>query len=245
MGGATTSAKPAARAASTSWKRGSSSPTAAANSRTFSRPTAYVTVFTGESPPGRLLPATRALWARRRASVVVELEHGEERLLGYLYATDLLHPPLALLLPLEQLALAGDVAAVALGGHVLAVGLDGLAGDDLRAHGSLDRHVVLLARDPLAQPVDQPAAGLVGLVAVDDHREGVDRVAGQQDVELDHVRRLHPDRLVVERRVAAGARLQLVEEVEHDLGQRQVVGDLHALGGQEVHALVLAAALLA
>jgi hypothetical protein len=36
----------------------------------------------------------------------------------------------------------------------------------------------------------------------------------------------------------------LVEEVEHDLGQRQVVGDLHALGGQVVHAVVDAAAVL-
>src|SRR3954451_22633387 len=193
MGGATTSAKPAARAASTSWKRGSSSPTAAANSRTFSRPTAYVTVFTGESPPGRLLPATRALWARRRASVVVELEHGEERLLGYLYATDLLHPPLALLLPLQQLALARDVAAVALGGHVLAVGLDGLAGDDVGADRRLDGHVVLLAGDPLAQALHQRAAGGVGLLAVDDHRERVHRLAGEQDVELDHVRGPQPD----------------------------------------------------
>src|SRR5215208_5889255 len=88
---------------------------------------------------------------RRRASAAVaELEDGEERLLGHLDAPDLLHPPLALLLLLEQLALAGDVAAVALGDHVLAEGLDRLARDDLRAHGVLDRHVVLLARDLLA-----------------------------------------------------------------------------------------------
>src|SRR3954453_14422225 len=40
IGGATTSAEPASRAASRSWWSGFSSPTAAANSRTFSRPTA-------------------------------------------------------------------------------------------------------------------------------------------------------------------------------------------------------------
>ena len=45
-------------------------------------------------------------------------------------ASERLHPLLALLLLLEQLALAADVAAVALAGDVLAVGLDRRAGDD-------------------------------------------------------------------------------------------------------------------
>src|SRR5256885_13316426 len=40
------------------------------------------------------------------------------------------------------------------------------------------------------------------------------------------------DQLVVERGVAARPRLQRVEEVEDDLHQRQVVGELHALGRQ-------------
>ncbi len=78
-----------------------------------------------------------------------------------------------------------------------------------------------------------------------DHRQRVHRVAGEQDVELDEVGRAQPDQLVVERGVAARARLQLVEEVEHDLGERQVVGELHALGREVVHAGVTAAALLA
>ena len=80
---------------------------------------------------------------------------------------------------------------------------------------------------------------------MDDHRQRVHRLAGQQDVELDHVRRPQAQEVVVQRGVAAGARLQLVEEVEHDLGQRQVVGDLDALGRQPVHAVVHAPALLA
>src|SRR6476646_9922777 len=42
-------------------------------------------------------------------------ERGDERLLGDLDAADHLHPLLALLLLLQQLALAGDVTAVALG----------------------------------------------------------------------------------------------------------------------------------
>ena len=45
-----------------------------------------------------------------------------------------------------------------------------------------------------------------------------------------------PIGLVVQRRVTAGARLELVEEVVHDLGQRQRVAHLHAVLGQVVHA---------
>src|SRR3954452_13060425 len=140
----------------------------------------------------------RGMRATLLAPVVAQLQDGEERLLGNLDAPDLLHALLALLLALEQLALARDVAAVALGGDVLAVGLDGLAGDDVRADRGLDRHVVLLARDLGPQLLGQRAARVVGLVTVDDHRQRVDRIAGEQDVELGHVRRLHAAQLVVE-----------------------------------------------
>ena len=61
------------------------------------------------------------------------------------------------------------------------------------------------------------------------HREGVHRVARQQDVQL-HQRALAiAVQLVVERRVAVGAALELVVEVQDDLGQRQVVDHLLAL----------------
>jgi hypothetical protein len=50
-------------------------------------------------------------------------------------AADHLHALLALLLLLEELALAGDVTAVALREHVLPHGADGLAGDDPGADG--------------------------------------------------------------------------------------------------------------
>src|SRR3954468_11912687 len=99
------------------------------------------------------------------ARLVAQLEHGQERLLGDLHAPDLLHALLPLLLALEELALAADVAAVALRGHVLAEGLDRLPRDDVRADRRLDRHVVLLARDLLAQLLDEGAADRVRLVA--------------------------------------------------------------------------------
>ena len=56
----------------------------------------------------------------RSSGLVVAAEHGQEGLLRDVDVADLAHAALALLLLLEELALARDVAAVALGGHVLA-----------------------------------------------------------------------------------------------------------------------------
>ena len=92
-------------------------------------------LLTGRAAPGSGRPPGAGLLA----SVVTQAQRGDEGLLGHLDAPDVLHPLLALLLLLEQLALAGDVAAVALGQDVLALGLDRLAGDDAPADGGLDR----------------------------------------------------------------------------------------------------------
>src|SRR5690606_9958073 len=100
--------------------------------------------------------------------LVVHLEHRQERFLRDLDATDLLHPLLALLLFLEELLLAADVATVALGQHVLAQRLDVGAGDDLRADRGLDRHVELLARDQFLHLLGQLAAAALGVAAMDD-----------------------------------------------------------------------------
>src|SRR3990172_7949012 len=77
----------------------------------------------------------------------VHAEDGQEGFLRDLDGADPLHPLLAFLLLLEELALAGDVAAVALGQHVLAHRPDRLAADDMRTDGRLDRHFEHLARD--------------------------------------------------------------------------------------------------
>src|SRR5688572_30809604 len=82
-----------------------------------------------------------------RGLLAVGLQDGQEGLLRDLDLAELLHALLALLLLLEELLLTGGVAAVALGQHVLAHRLDGRAGDDLRAHRGLDRHVEHLPRD--------------------------------------------------------------------------------------------------
>src|SRR5438552_2887112 len=90
--------------------------------------------------------------------LLVELQCGDKRFLGNLHAADLLHALLPLLLPLEQLPLPRDVAAVALGDDVLALRLDRLAGDDASTDGSLDRHVEELTWDQLPQLLGHTAA---------------------------------------------------------------------------------------
>ena len=80
---------------------------------------------------------------------------------------------------------------------------------------------------------------------MDDRRERVDGVAVQEDVDLDEVCGLLAVGLVVERRVALGARLQRVEEVEDDLGQRQRVADLDPVLAEVVEAALDAATRLA
>src|SRR2546430_14515796 len=64
------------------------------------------------------------------------LQHRQKRLLGNIHTADALHALLTFFLFFQQLALAGDVAAVAFGEHVLAHGMDRFAGDDLGADRS-------------------------------------------------------------------------------------------------------------
>ncbi len=62
---------------------------------------------------------------------------------------------------------------------------------------------------------------------MDDDRERVHRLTGDQNLDLHEVGGLVALELVVERRVAAGPALQSVEEVRDDLRERQVVRQLH------------------
>src|SRR3954467_551938 len=118
---------------------------------------------------------------------LVQVEHGQKCLLRDLDTAHGLHALLALLLLLEQLALARDVAAVALREHVLAAGFHRLARDDARADRGLDRDVENLARDLLAQLLDQALAALVRELAMDDQRQGVHRLAADEDVDAGQV----------------------------------------------------------
>src|SRR5437868_9453966 len=119
------------------------------------------------------------------SKLLLQAECGHERFLRYFDPADLLHPLLALFLAFEQLPLPGDVAAVALREHVLPLRLDRLSRDHARADRGLDGDVEELARNLLAQLLDEQAAAVVGEVAVDDERERVDGLSADGDVDAD------------------------------------------------------------
>src|SRR5215203_2435394 len=173
--------------------------------------------------------------ARVLAAILSNTQRGEEGLLRYLHAPHLLHMALALFLLLEQLAFAGYVTAVAFGSNVFAVSAHGLACDHALAHRGLHWHLELLAWDQLFELLDECAAALVGLIAVDDDRECVHSVTRDKDLDLHQIGRLVAKRLVVVGGVALCATLHGIEEIRDDLGQRQVVGELHPAGRDVLH----------
>ena len=70
------------------------------------------------------------------------------------------------------------------------------------------------------------AVGL-GLVAVDDGRESLDRITGDEHVHLDHFRGAIAGVLVVHRAVTTGHRLELVVEIDENFRQRKHAGKHH------------------
>src|SRR4051794_38120403 len=84
--------------------------------------------------------------------LISAFQYRHERFLRDVHAAHALHALFAFLLFLQELALAGDVAAVAFGGDVLADALDGLAGDDLAADRGLQRDLEEVAVDFLLEP---------------------------------------------------------------------------------------------
>ena len=142
----------------------------------------------------------------------------------------------------QELALAGDVPAVAFCQHVLPKRFDGLPGDHVGADRRLDGDVEHLAADDLAHLRHHRPAPVLRLGAVHDDGQRVHLLAVQQDVDLHHVGRAVLLELVVHRGVAAAHRLQLVEEVQHDLAQRQLVREHHlaaVVGHVDLHAALL------
>src|SRR2546423_15358333 len=94
------------------------------------------------------------------------LQNREERFLRDLDLADALHPLLAFLLFLEELAFARDVAAVALGEHVLAHRLDRFARDDAAADRGLNSHLEHLTPNQLPHLRRQRRPAVVGSVSV-------------------------------------------------------------------------------
>src|SRR5262245_25592583 len=100
------------------------------------------------------IPAAASCTRASLLATSVHFEDGQECPLRPLYRPDLLHPLLALLLLLQQLALPGDVPAVELGGDILAQGLDRLASDHVRADRGLHGDVEELTGDGVLEALN-------------------------------------------------------------------------------------------
>ena len=117
------------------------------------------------------------------------------------------HPLLALLLLVEELALAAGIAAIAFGGHVLAERRDRLARDHLAADRRLDRNLEQVARDEILEPLApcaRPRASAAARWTI--IAERVDRLVVHQHAHLDEVALAIADLVIVEARIAAADR---------------------------------------
>src|SRR6185437_16560121 len=130
-------------------------------------------------------PARRALSAGfAYQGLIPRFEDGHEGFLGDIDAADALHALLAFFLLLEQLAFAGDVAAVAFGGDVFADRFDGFASDDLSADRGLQGNLKQMAIDFFLQSHQQLTAARLGMIAMDDDAEGIDAIAVDENIHL-------------------------------------------------------------
>ena len=109
------------------------------------------------------------------------------------------------------------------------------------ADGRLDRHLEHLLRNDVFQLFAQHAPAVVRLVFVHDERQGINRLAGKQNVEFLQRARLIFVELIVEACVALRAALQLIEIVENELTRGNLPNLLHRRGRNVVHGLERAA----
>ena len=130
---------------------------------------------------------------------------------------------------LEQFLLAGDVATIAFGSHILAHGLDRRARDDVAADGRLNRHLEHLSRNQITHPLGQLPAPVARLGAMHDDRQRIHTLAVDQQIQAHQIRHLETLELIVERSITTTHRLQLIEEIEHHLAERQFVNDRYLI----------------
>src|SRR5882762_5277899 len=130
-------------------------------------------------------------------------QDGEEGFLRDIHLAYALHALFAFFLFFEELAFAGDVAAVALGQNVFADGCYRFAGDYAAANCGLNGHLKHLPRNQFSQPRDQVAAALVGLFAMANHGQRVHRLAAHQHVKLDQIGFAVAREVIIKRSVAA------------------------------------------
>src|ERR1700691_4912181 len=95
----------------------------------------------------------------------VHFKGGDKGFLRDFNLAELAHLLLALLLLVEELALARDVAAIAFGRHVLAQRLDRFARNHFAADGSLHRNLEQVPRDEVLQLLAHAAPARLGASA--------------------------------------------------------------------------------
>src|SRR5712675_913246 len=130
-------------------------------------------------------------------------QDGEEGFLRDIYLAYALHALFAFFLFFEELAFAGDVAAVALGQNVFANRGDGFAGDYAAANRGLNGDLEHLPRNQFSQAGNQIAPAVVGLFAMANHGKRVHRLAAHQNIELDQIRFAVAREVIIERSVAS------------------------------------------
>ena len=91
------------------------------------------------------LTITRADACEQYGLVPVGAQDRDEGVLGYLDLADLLHFRFALLLFIEELVLARNIASIKLRGHIFSVWLDRRSRDDCAANDTLNRDLELVA----------------------------------------------------------------------------------------------------
>ena len=90
----------------------------------------------------------------------------------------------------------------------------------------------LLARNQFLEFLAKPTANVIGLVFVNQGRQGVDGVAVEHNINLDQVRSFVARGVVVKRSVSARNRLEPVIKVKDNLGKGHFKVQLHAVCGQ-------------
>ncbi len=134
---------------------------------------------------------------------IANLERGQKSLLGQFHVAHSFHALFAFFLFFQQLALAGDVAAIAFCGYILAEGGNSFPGDYFLANGRLDGNHEKLARNGALELERQGAPVLIGLVLVDNYRKRIDWFPVQHNVKPHQVGLLVAAGLVINGSVAA------------------------------------------
>src|SRR5660397_244217 len=167
--------------------------------------------------------------------VLIQIQHGSESFLRYVYTAHSLHALLPGFLLLQKLALSSHVTPVALGYHILADGTNRLPRNHLAADGRLDGHFKQLARNLTTQALYHTPTHAIRLVPVNNKTERVHYIPRNQYVQPDKIPHFIALHLIVEAGVTPCAALQDVKEIQDNLCQRKIICQSNAGGRNVLH----------